>query len=59
MVAFAKLNIGDKFEFDGRIWMKITPQKKSCCKIIANAQVVNNPNQKRVFNPGAQVTKVE
>ena len=55
MALFKNLAIGDKFTFDNQVWIKVTPVKKSCCKIIFNAHVDGNKDIKKVFNSEQEV----
>lgn len=56
MALFKNLAIGDRFTFENQVWIKVTPVKKSCCKIIFNAHVDGNKDIKKVFNSEQEVT---
>jgi hypothetical protein len=56
MALFKNLAIGDRFTFENQLWIKVTPVKKSCCKIIFNAHVDGNKDIKKVFNSEQEVT---
>lgn len=58
MVAFANLKIGDKFLFNGEVWIKVKPVKKSCCTVLYNAVQDSNNSIRRVFKPYDKVEKV-
>ena len=55
MVPFSSLAIGAQFTYNNEVWVKVTPVKKSCCKIIYNAHVVGNKDVRQVFQPNEQV----
>lgn len=56
MALFKNLAIGDRFTFENQVWIKVTPVKRSCCKIIFNAHVDGNKDIKKVFNSEQEVT---
>lgn len=56
MALFKNLAIGDRFTFENQLWIKVTPVKRSCCKIIFNAHVDGNKDIKKVFNSEQEVT---
>ena len=59
MVTFAKLKVGDNFsDSSGKIWVKVTPVKKSCCTILLNAKLVEDQSVTRIFKPAEMVTQV-
>lgn len=58
MALFKNLAIGQKFTFQNQVWVKATPIKKSCCKILSNANVDGNLDIKRVFDMNQEVELV-
>ena len=58
MVPFAKLKVGDKFIAHDKTWLKVVPKKKSCCTILYNAVVDENPSETRIFTPSELVQKL-
>lgn len=59
MVRFNAIAIGGKFKFQDMIWVKVTPVKKSCCKILYNAHVDGNLDIKKTFDANQEVEKIE
>lgn len=55
MAIFKNLAIGTKFNFEQQVWVKVTPVKKSCCKVLFNAQVDGNKDIKKVFDMNQEV----
>lgn len=55
MALFKNLAIGEKFKFQNVIWLKVTPVKKSCCKILFNAHADGNKDIKKTFDMNQEV----
>ena len=58
MALFKNLAIGGKFKYENMVWVKVTPVKKNCCKILFNAQVDGNKDIKKVFDLNQEVEVV-
>lgn len=59
MVPFSSLKLNEKFTYNGMTWIKVVPVKKNCCKMLYNAHVDGNVDIRQVFQPGAEVEKIE
>ncbi len=55
MALFKNLAIGEKFRYNEMVWIKVTPVKKSCCKILFNAHVDGNKDIKKIFEFNQEV----
>lgn len=46
---FAELNVGDRFTFNNKEFVKVQELRISCCKVI-NAQAIDNGEQTYIAN---------
>ena len=56
-IKFKDLPIGKEFVFDGNTYVKIPPEKISCCKAYT-ASLKDNPVQKIIINPNTNIDVV-
>lgn len=52
--AYKDIAVGQEFSHMGKQYIKIVPEKISCCKALG-AHEVENPNSKIVISPNTQV----
>jgi hypothetical protein len=53
---FSKLNVGEQFKYNNKVYTKINPEKISCCKTLNAVELQNN--QKTMIKPIEDVEKI-
>lgn len=56
---FFELAIGDKFRYEGLIYIKAKEERISCCKVGKNATLYGDDSSKIVIKPLADVEKID